>query len=221
MNLARTKLELRAAVPLGRVPVSDDEMLAVLEAVDSIPNRHLHDRALSSIALARGAGASQVDLRHVIGSDVVAIPNAGTWVSIRRPSAMRTVPVSWSYADQLRQLARKSRARSLVGPRDAASRCSAGDVCDVIAEVQGRAEKLAPGILVEVERLRRAWLLERLQDQLSVHDFLSVTGERSWTTIRELLQFCPDAKTELAIMARTTGAVSGAALFDLAAWGLG
>lgn len=221
MILDQTAAEHRATLPFGRLPTSEDELTTVLEAIETISSPELQRRASAAVLLARGAGATEADLRYVRGSDVVAVPHAGIWVAFRRPGFERRVPVAWGFARDLQRLAIKGRRQCLVGPRDRKPICSSVDVAETVGELQARTEALSPGALVTVERLRRGWLLERLRDPLSVREFLHLTGERSWTVVRELMPFCPASPSVPAILARTTGAVSDREVLDLAAWGLG
>jgi hypothetical protein len=200
--------------------MSEYEVSAVLEAVDTIADLKLRARALATVLLARGAGTTSLDLRYVTGRDIVDIPDAGLWVTIGRPRSERIVPVLLAYASQLRRLARNVGGRSLVGQRRGAVPCARADVIQVMDAVQFHADRLVPGIVVSVERLRRTWLLGRMRDPVSVHDFLRMTGDPSWATIRELVPFCQTSDIAPALTARCTGAVSDEALYDLAAWGL-
>ena len=220
MELDEQVITRRASIPLGRLPMSEHEVSAVLEAVDTIADLRLRARALAAVLLVGGAGATSLELRYVTGRDVVDVPEAGMWVTIGRPGSERTVPILWAYAAQLRQLARNVGGRSLVGQRRGAVPCARADVIQVMDAVQFHADRLVPGIVVSVERLRRTWLLGRMRDPVSVQDFLRMAGNPSWATIRELVPFCQTSDIAPALTARCTGAVSDEALYDLEAWGL-
>ncbi|HUY09161.1 MAG TPA: hypothetical protein VMW80_06885 [Candidatus Dormibacteraeota bacterium] len=216
----RTPAQRRAALPYGHTPMSATELSTTLDIVDTLSPPDLRRRTSSMVALARGAGATAADMRYLSGEDVSTIADAGTWVSFRRPGFERTVPVSCQFGPDLYRLARQVRSRSLIGDRGQTTPLPASCPQELAETLQTEVTKDHPDLLVTIERLRRAWLVDQLSGALPVRDFLDLTGERSWQTAHDLVDFCPTSSLEPTQLARLTGGVDDLELIDLETWGL-
>lgn len=216
----RTPAQRRAALPYGHTPMSEADVSAAWDAAQAITPADMSRRVSAMFILARGAGANGADMRYVNGEDVSTVGDAGTWVAFRRPGFERTVPVKCQFSQELQRLARHVRGRSLVGDRG--QRAPVPTSCpEQLAEaLQAEISKVRTDVLVTIERLRRAWLVEQLAGALPVRDFLQLTGERVSQSIRDLVDFCPSSPLEPIQLARLTGAVSDLELIDLETWGL-
>ena len=216
----RTPAQRRAALPYGHTPMSATELSTTLEVVDTLSSHDLRRRTSAMVALARGAGATAADMRYLTGEDVSTVADAGTWVSFRRPGFERTVPVSCHFGPELYRLARQARTRTLVGDRGQTTPLPASCPQELAETLQTEVANNHPDLLVTIERLRRAWLVDQLRGALPVRDFLDLTGERSWQTTHDLLDFCPASSLVPTQLARLTGGVDDLELIDLETWGL-
>lgn len=210
----------RAALPAGRTPISEVEFEAVLEVARRTKPRELSERLTAMALLARGAGASSSDMRYVAGSDVTAIRNAGTWIDFRRPGHERQVPVTAGFAAELLRLARNARGGALIGDRDQSLPLPAATPDCLIEGLLAKTWVCRPGVLITVDRLRRAWIVEQLSGAMPVRNFLQVTDMPSWSVVKELSDFCPSTESSPLVVSRLAGGISGPEFYDLAAWGL-
>lgn len=200
--------------------MSAAELSTTLEVLDTLSSHDLRRRTSAMVALARGAGATAADMRYLTGEDVSSVADGGTWVSFRRPGFERTVPVSSHFGSELCRLARQARSRTLIGGRGQMTPLPASCPQQLAETLQTEVTKYHSDLLVTIERLRRAWLVDQLSGALPVRDFLDLTGERSWRTAHDLVDFCPASSLELSQLARLTGAVDDLELIDLETWGL-
>lgn len=184
-------------------PYDQAEEATIIRVASTQRRREVRKRALLAIGLARGAGASPSDLRHVLGADVSDRAEAGIFVTLGSGEKRRTIPVRRRYEDLVRQ--------GMVGVKP--SQPALGTAKNAVNGLLQSLESLtADNRTWDVRRLRTAWIADLMTEPIPLSTLLAAAGLRGPRTIADVYEYLAATRQPSSNLGQATDAVRGGAL---------
>lgn len=186
-------------------PVEDWQFALAWEETQAFRHSATRQNARAVLLLGRGAGLAAPAMAHVAGHHIAHEPGAGTWVQVVAPGQQRRVPVLERYGALLEDLAEGRPERCLIA--SVPSPCDHGQPGTLMTQLSGNLQRHGHNFTVNVEGLRKAWLIEHVAANVPIRTLLQAAGLTSLRTMERLVPHMPAPPDSPVHLAYELGAV--------------